>query len=253
METMYAHSSNIENEYNNMLYSLHNELDSLELQFSSIISFRNNILFKFIIKIFHNLNLFLVIKNIQYSFNNFKSNFINRFIIFHNLNLFLVIKNIQYSLNNFKSNFINRIQITRKSKLLYTPVAKTKKSSGPCSKTDWEEQIIRHNNNQQMMWDDSPTNKSNVGDVFATIFNSEKVDFYIITHLLPSNNRLTSWSNNVGQTNRQVLYISSLNYSINWDQWIQISNYSSSFKCQGTKNAGETTRRNIITHLLNHI
>jgi len=223
METMYAHSPNIENEYNNMLYSLHNELDSLELQFSSIISFRNNILFKFIIKIFHNLNLFLVIKNIQ------------------------------YSLNNFKSNFINRIQITRKSKLLYTPVAKTKKSSGPCSKKDWEEQLIRHTNNQQMMWDDSPTNKSNVGDVFATIFNSEKVDFYIITQLLPSNNRLTSWSNNVGQTNRQVLYISSLNYSINWDQWIQISNYSSSFKCQGTKNAGEPTRRNIITHLLNHI
>ncbi len=220
---MYAHSPNIENEYNNMLYSLHNELDSLELQFSSIISFRNNILFKFIIKIFHNLNLFLVIKNIQ------------------------------YSLNNFKSNFINRIQITRKSKLLYTPVAKTKKSSGPCSKKDWEEQLIRHTNNQQMMWDDSPTNKSNVGDVFATIFNSEKVDFYIITQLLPSNNRLTSWSNNVGQTNRQVLYISSLNYSINWDQWIQISNYSSSFKCQGTKNAGEPTRRNIITHLLNHI
>jgi hypothetical protein len=223
METMYAHSPNIENEYNNMLYSLHNELDSLELQFSSIISFRNNILFKFIIKIFHNLNLFLVIKNIQ------------------------------YSLNNFKSNFINRIQITRKSKLLYTPVAKTKKSSGPCSKKDWEEQIIRHTNNQQMMWDDSSTNKSIVGDVFATIFNSEKVDFYLITQVLPSSNRLTSWSNNVGQTNRQVLYISSLNYSINWDQWIQISNYSSSFKCQGTKNAGESTRRNIITHLLNHI
>ena len=220
---MYAHSPNIENEYNNMLYSLHNELDSLELQFSSIISFRNNILFKFIIKIFHNLNLFLVIKNIQ------------------------------YSLNNFKSNFINRIQITRKSKLLYTPVAKTKKSSGPCSKKDWEEQIIRHTNNQQMMWDDSSTNKSIVGDVFATIFNSEKVDFYLITQVLPSSNRLTSWSNNVGQTNRQVLYISSLNYSINWDQWIQISNYSSSFKCQGTKNAGESTRRNIITHLLNHI
>lgn len=223
METMYAHSSNIENEYNNMLYSLHNQLDSLELQFSSIISFRNNILFKFVIKIFHNLNLFLVIKNIQ------------------------------YSLNNFKSNFINRIQITRKSKLLYTPVAKTKKSSGPCSKKDWEEQIIRHTNNQQMMWDDSSTNKSIVGDVFATIFNSEKVDFYLITQVLPSSNRLTSWSNNVGQTNRQVLYISSLNYSINWDQWIQISNYSSSFKCQGTKNAGESTRRNIITHLLNHI
>ena len=219
----FSHSINIEDEYNNMLYSLHNELDSLELQFSSIISFRNNILFKFIIKIFHNLNLFLVIKNIQ------------------------------YSLNNFKSNFINRIQITRKSKLLYTPVAKTKKSSGPCSKKDWEEQIIRHTNNQQMMWDDSSTNKSILGDVFATIFNSDKVDFYIITKILPSNNRLETWSNNVGQTDRQVLYISSLNYSMSWDQWIQISNYSPSFKCQGTKNAGEPTRRNIITHLLNHI
>tara|TARA_B110000902_G_C14062850_1_gene496202 strand:- start:89 stop:766 length:678 start_codon:yes stop_codon:yes gene_type:complete len=222
MDTMYnlSQSINLENEYYNILNSLHNELDSLEHDFNSIISFRNKIIFKYIIKTFHNINLFLVLKKYK------------------------------YYIQNFTFNFINRPRITNKSKLLYTPVAKTTKSSRPCSKRDWAEQIDRHISNKQMMWDDSSTNKSIVGDVFATIFNSDKVDFYIITKILSSNDRLDSWTNNVGQTNRQVLYISSLNYSMKWDQWIDISNYSSSFKCQGTKNAGESTRRNIISHLL---
>ena len=143
-----------------------------------------------------------------------------------------------------------RTLLSTKSKILCTPIAKNFKSIAPCSKKDWQEQLERMKNNLQMMWDDSSTNKSVVGDLLAVCHNGISVDFYIITNTLSPDDRLSTWSNNVGQTNRQVIYIDNLLYSMPWSQWLSLSNYSSSFKCQGTKNTNDTARKNIITYLL---
>lgn len=143
--------------------------------------------------------------------------------------------------------------ITKKSKLLYTPIAREITLLSPCSKTNWNEQLNRKNLNKQMMWDDSSTNRSNKGDILATCFNRDKVDFYIIKKVLSPDNRLSTWSDSIGHSNRKVLYIDSLNYSMSWNQWINLSNYSSGWYCMGTKNAGIKTQKNIISHLLENI
>lgn len=143
-----------------------------------------------------------------------------------------------------------RTLLSSKSKILCTPIAKNFKSTAPCSKKDWQEQLQRKKDNLQMMWDDSSTNKSVIGDLLAVCHNGISVDFHIITNILSSDDRLSTWSDNVGQSDRQVIYIDDLLYSMPWSQWISLSNYSSSFKCQGTKNTNDTARKNIITYLL---
>lgn len=155
---------------------------------------------------------------------------------------------IQY----WQKNFIQSI-ITKKSKLLYTPIAREITLLSHCSKTNWNEQLNRKNLGQQMMWDDSSTNRSNKGDILATCFNRDKVDFYIIKKVLSPSNRLSTWSDSIGHSNRNVLYIDSLNYSMSWNQWINLCNYSSGWYCMGTKNAGIKTQKNIISHLLENI
>ena len=92
--------------------------------------------------------------------------------------------------------------------ILITPISKTYKKSGPCSKTDWEEQLIRSSNFQQMMWDDSTQNKSKIGDFLAVWHYKKGVAFHYITDIKNPQKRLPSWSRNVGQSNRNVIYIS---------------------------------------------
>ena len=115
---------------------------------------------------------------------------------------------------------------------LITPIAKDYKTGeGPCSKKDWEEQQSRGENFDQMMWDDSTFNKSKVGDVLIVWRHQKGVTFHRIEAIHPPNKRLPSWSNNVGQTDRQVLYISSEFARMNWDEW---SSYGGHQRCMGT-------------------
>ena len=163
-----------------------------------------------------------------------------------------ICRNTQHDAEKPPSDKIShaRTLLSSNSKILCTPIAKNFKSIAPCSKKDWDEQLKRMENNLQMMWDDSSTNKSVVGDLLAVCHNGISVDFHIITNILSPHDRLSTWSDNVGQTDRQVIYIDNLLYSMPWSQWISLSNYSSSFKCQGTKNTNDTVRKNIITYLL---
>ena len=112
-----------------------------------------------------------------------------------------------------------------------TPIAKDYKTRGPCSKKDWDEQKSREENFNQMMWDDGPKNQSQVGDVLIVWHYKKGVTFHLIEEIFPPNQRLPSWSNNVGQTDRQVIYISSEFARMKWNEWIEIGGRP---RCMGT-------------------
>ena len=116
-------------------------------------------------------------------------------------------------------------------KLLITPCAKAKKKSGPCSKTDWEEQMLRAFQSEQMMWDDGPSNTSQPGDIFILCRNNISVAFHKIQKILPPTERLPTWAKNIGQRDRNVIYISPELTTMNWDEWLELDGAK---KVQGT-------------------
>ena len=97
--------------------------------------------------------------------------------------------------------------ICNNRKILITPISKKYKKHPPCSRKDWDEQILRGKTFQQMMWDDSSKNKSKKGDLFIVWHHKIGVTCHLITDIKSSKDRIESWSNNIGQSNRQVLYI----------------------------------------------
>jgi hypothetical protein len=121
--------------------------------------------------------------------------------------------------------------IADKPNILLTPIAKAYKNSGPCSKRDWEEQEKRLKESQQLMWDDSSKNKSKIGDIFGVWKHKTGVSFHNILDIKGPNERLESWSQNVGHGSRQVLYISPPFSYIDWDSWIQLGGQP---RCMGT-------------------
>ena len=128
---------------------------------------------------------------------------------------------------------IKLIQYYNNINIVITPIAgkKKKKKEYPCSKTDFEEQLERLRTNQQVMWDDSKFNNSKSGDIFIFWHYKKGVEFHKILGTCPPNGRLKSWSNNVGQTDRQVLYLSNEIYRMNWDEWL---NVNGARRCMGT-------------------
>jgi hypothetical protein len=117
------------------------------------------------------------------------------------------------------------------SKYVITPIAQKPNKYGPCSKTDWEEQQKRCRNGEQMMWDDEPRNRSKAGDFLFVWHYKDCVTIHNIEAVFPSSKRLPSWSDNVGQTDRQVLYISNEIHRIDWDEWVKIGGHK---RCMGT-------------------
>ena len=112
-----------------------------------------------------------------------------------------------------------------------TPVAQNKKKTRPCSKRDWEEQIERWKKGEQMMWDDEPRNRSKAGTHLCVWRYKDYVAIHKIEAVFPSSKRLPSWSDNVGQTDRQVLYISNEIHRIKWNEWESIGGHK---RCMGT-------------------
>ncbi len=114
---------------------------------------------------------------------------------------------------------------------LITPWAKTYKKEGPCSKRDWEEQMERKTRHDQMMWDDSKKNKSKVGDILICWRYMKEVTFHWITDVKDPSQRLPTWSKNVGQHDRQVLFISEEFKKMDWVEWINLGGHK---RCMGT-------------------
>lgn len=103
---------------------------------------------------------------------------------------------------------------------IVTPVAKEYKPKKPCSRSDFEEQLTRSNAGKCMMWDDAkgnPTKK--VGGLFCFVHNNNKVEVHVVTNIYPPSERSSSWSDNVGQGDRNVLMLSSVIETISWDIW----------------------------------
>jgi hypothetical protein len=114
-----------------------------------------------------------------------------------------------------------------------------------CSKKDWEEQIQRHFEGQQMMWDDTQYNKSKKGDIFCVASNNDYVAFHLIEDVKPVSERHHSWRDNIGQRHRQVLYISVELTRVNWAKWLEMKGAK---KLLGSKPVKQN-RSQIITFL----
>jgi hypothetical protein len=106
-----------------------------------------------------------------------------------------------------------------------TPICKTykpKNSGEPDSRRDFEEQHARVYAGNNWMWDDAAGNESKVGGYFGFVFNGDRIQFHIITGIAEPTERLETWSANVGQGNRKVLYLSKPIYDMDWVEWIEM-------------------------------
>jgi hypothetical protein len=113
--------------------------------------------------------------------------------------------------------------------LVLTPINKNKKSN---SNIDYREQLERVSSGEFIWcWDDSQFNTANVGEYFGFYFYGIKVVIHKITAVKETNERLPSWSSNVGQGNRKVLELTEPVEVIDWDTWISIGGAK---RCMGT-------------------
>ena len=130
---------------------------------------------------------------------------------------------------------------------IVTPINKDPKSK---SRMDYNEQIARSIRSEQLMWDDAkgnPTHK--VGSAFGFVHNSNRVEIHMILEIHDSTHRLESWSDNVGQTDRNVLHLSPILTTISWDQWLILGGAK---KVQGT-NRVVSAHEKLSSYLRTHI
>ena len=125
-----------------------------------------------------------------------------------------------------------RHEVRRKKKLLLTPV-----TQGRSSGRDFNEQMNRISNGAMHLWDDSSHNKSVPGDYFIySNFHKNTVRVYKILDSLSPQNRLSTWSDNVGHQGRNVIILSSTcYYTGTLDEFISIIGYSPNWHANGTQ------------------
>lgn len=115
------------------------------------------------------------------------------------------------------------------TQMIVTPISKNVKNK---ARIDYEEQLSREHHGEQVMWDDTKYNTAVPGDVFGFVTHGEKVSFRKIESIHSVNKRLPSWSVNIGQSNRQVLYLGKEIAVIPWQTWIENGGHK---KVQGTQ------------------
>jgi hypothetical protein len=105
-----------------------------------------------------------------------------------------------------------------KTALIVTPINRSPRSN---SFLDYREQLERDGANEQVMWDDTKHNHAKPEDVFAFVRNGKDVTFRKITSVHSNQERLATWSKNVGQGSRQVLFLGPEMATWSWDVWIE--------------------------------
>jgi hypothetical protein len=101
--------------------------------------------------------------------------------------------------------------------LTITPISKDAKSA---SNIDYNEQLVRVKTNElKWCWDDSRYNKAKENEYFAFYFHGNRVVIHKIRSVKPPSCRLSSWSKNVGQGDRNVLELSEPLKEIGWTEW----------------------------------
>jgi hypothetical protein len=119
------------------------------------------------------------------------------------------------------SNFSNIVIIT--------PINKDQQSK---SQKDYNEQVSRGKSGDQIMWDDKKGNPThNVGGAFGFVHNFNRVEIHMIVAITNPTQRMESWGDNVGQSDRNVLHLSPKLTTISWDTWLTLG---CAKKVQGT-------------------
>jgi hypothetical protein len=124
------------------------------------------------------------------------------------------------------------------SKLIITPVTVN-------SVRDYKEQLGRINEGLPHVWDDTKHNTAIVGDYFGYAMNQKKltsdlktdgsIEIYKIIGICRPSERLLSWSNNVGQGDRNVIILSSkCFYKGSLREFKEAVAYQSNYNVQGT-------------------
>ncbi len=128
--------------------------------------------------------------------------------------------------------------------MIATPVAMGVKSA---SRRDWNEQVQRRKEGKKHVWDDSSTNRASKGDLFAYVENSVKIgenkksegwiEVFVIQEVYSPDFRLPTWSENVGQGNRNVVELSPEPiYVGSMVEWKEQLGYAERYCVQGTIN-----------------
>jgi hypothetical protein len=111
------------------------------------------------------------------------------------------------------------------SGIVITPISSKPKKTGPCSFSDYKEQLrnthpaLNTRIGESLYWDDSKSNKTKVGDLFVFRFESKCVIIHLVEEVTGPETRLESWSKNVGQGDRNVLKLSNKSVNIPWEKW----------------------------------
>lgn len=101
--------------------------------------------------------------------------------------------------------------------LTITPISRDLKSA---SNIDYHEQIVRVKTNElSWCWDDSRFNKAKANEYFAFYFHGIRIVIHKIKSVKPPSCRLSSWSKNVGQGDRNVLELTEPLKEIGWTEW----------------------------------
>ena len=122
-----------------------------------------------------------------------------------------------------------KVVVDRDQAFIVTPINKNLKSR---SNVDYSEQKHREATGEQMMWDDTRHNSTKAaGGLFAFVHNNRMVEICQVTKVCSPKHRLESWSENVGQSKRNVLELTNVLTTLSWDEWISNGGHS---KVQGT-------------------
>ena len=113
-------------------------------------------------------------------------------------------------------------------KLIITPVTADIKKP---ARRDYIEQMARIKSGKSLVWDDSKHNKCVPGDKFGFWFYKDSVHVHTVIAVDSPLHRLSTWSENVGQGNRNVVTLSQEHTVIPWDKWIAMNGAK---RCMGT-------------------
>jgi hypothetical protein len=134
--------------------------------------------------------------------------------------------------------------------LTISPIAKIYKKHGqPDSRRDYEEQMERNLNGESLMWDDTPQNSSHVGDYFGFYKYGYEVTIHMIFFIANSEERLPSWRENIGQRDRNVLYLSKEIITIPWSDWLEVGGAKRSMGTTTVKKNIDKINEYILNHL----
>lgn len=127
--------------------------------------------------------------------------------------------------------------------MLVTPISEEERNK---ANIDYKEQMVRIKQGKPHVWDDSNKNSAVPGDLFAYVFNEKfkngksvtegKMYIYRILSISKPSARLTTWSSNVGQGDRNVVNLSSeCIYEGTMKEWKECCGYKRNYNVQGTR------------------